>query len=145
MTTHVLESKTFEKDLIFPAWELMSYDNPIVGFQWSPLWYAGFNPILKDGKRTHFKPCGGQMTDWKEVKMINYDKAVAKIVQKTHNCSTVGQIQFFAADGTLLLQAGESVEGNRKEFLLEEGERIIGYHAKFTYSPAGSSAQVQDL
>jgi hypothetical protein len=64
ISEHVIDAIRLEKDLIFPTEDEMSFENPIVGFEWKSGFWNGFNPILQDGKRTSFKPLYGSTHEW---------------------------------------------------------------------------------
>ena len=77
-------------------------------------------------------------SDYKETRINPEGAIVKKVIMYGDPYSEIGGFQFFDRNGNMILQAGY-IAGNKKEFELAEGERLVGIKSHL-FNGYGSNA-----
>ena len=101
---------------------------------------------MKSGEKTNYKPYAGQLSHWRRVNFNQEQKPVQRIVIMTSPSSTFQTFELYAADGSLILKVGsdDPDADHKREIILKDNERIIGFRGKACNVPVGLNALAID-
>jgi hypothetical protein len=130
LTDHV-NDRIYEPNKFFPAEDQLSYEVYLNAFQHvvpnKDYYTHGFNFLFSNGTGSKYPPWHASPSDWSTVRLQDHHKDQVRTIRVyTTSGSTVGMIELFGLDGTLLLRAGDREGKVVKDFELQQGERIIG-------------------